>query len=1046
MYNFDGEYRRTKEQNLAGASKLASGKDELISRAHKERMKRQMERKRETSAVRIQKVIRGFLCRLRLKKKFNLEFGECLQLCKHRQTMPSDVQYLIARLHFISHAGICKQHLEDVTRKALSISNDIIKLAAKDSSWIWRLNILLTYCLKIIHLNPANLPLEESVLLMCNALETFTALNDNATPITIKKILLYLLHQNYMMVLKEFLLRLHNQNGIQFPADPLKYSEVRFSMRMLSRPITLLDENDDAQYRNQVIICLCRMLASENGMSEPVRDVILPAIMSNCHFRLKDTLQIFLTFEEDMHVPAMLYFFLALDQDQRAIPKDAQSTYFDVLAILTKNLTKMIPPRGPSETHSDIVAEFNASLNSSLLRLLNECLNLLNTPTRSEIWMEIIEEAISRRDYLTMISHSTCVLHILLCDPNNSYKYRIINDLWSAEGWLRGLWVALESQCRQQIFEEPTSVLSLVKRGTMLTKEEAANLLPVLTTFSSFLFSSLSFLTDEDLMKPEIIMTKAIKPFTVNEIVYIACTLKDVAVGLIVLGFPDALTLPSQWVHLHTPTNDQKYNSLIWTQALTECIKVVREVYQRNERCQMVNESDWHSFLLPVPDNGLHCFTDLQDNVRIYPPFTNYRTDLLDASSTHTIGSWCDRACTLLTSLPFTIPFNKRCRMLWNVLSSELHGYQNPDMHFLQIPHISTTIRRGYIYEDSFEKFSIDSAPELKIAIRIRFTNALNMEEAGIDGGGIFREFITDLLKTAFDPNRGFFILTKDNKLYPNPNVATVYPNFTSHYFFIGRMLAKAIFENIIVDIPLAEFFLSKIIDTASLYPSMLYTLDKDLFKNISYIRTSIDDYSTLGLDFTTTTSSFGSSTVVELKKNGADIPVNKDNVIEYLHLISKQKLHSDISKQTRAFTKGLGNVLPLHMVRMFTPREIQLIISGDHSPIDLSDLQKNVIYTGGFSSSHETIKMFWNVLDSFTDLERRQMLKFVTSCTRPPLRGFKDLHPPFCIQLAEGMDNRLPTASTCMNILKLPIYTDEATMKEKLLYAIQSGAGFELS
>lgn len=42
MYNFDGEYRRTKEQNLAGASKLASGKDELISRAHKERMKRQV--------------------------------------------------------------------------------------------------------------------------------------------------------------------------------------------------------------------------------------------------------------------------------------------------------------------------------------------------------------------------------------------------------------------------------------------------------------------------------------------------------------------------------------------------------------------------------------------------------------------------------------------------------------------------------------------------------------------------------------------------------------------------------------------------------------------------------------------------------------------------------------------------------------------------------------------------------------------------------------------------------------------------------------------
>lgn len=1047
MYNFDGQYRRTKGQNLVGASKLPIGKDELINRAHKQRMKRQMERTRKLSAIRIQKIVRGFLCRLRLKKKFDFEFGECLELSKHRQTMPSDVQYLLARLHFMSYGGICKVHIEQVTRKALSISNDIIKLASKDSSWIWRLNILLTYCLKLIQLSTANLPLEDTVLLMCNGLETFTALNDNATPTTIKKILLYLLHRNYMVVMKEFFLRLHTQNGIQFGTPLLdleKHPEINFSMRMLSRPITLLDGDDDTVYRDKIISCLCRVLATDNGICEPVREVIFPAIKSNVNFPLKEAVDVFLKFDDEMHVPAMLYFFLSLDQDQQAIPREDQSTYFDMLAILTKNLTKMLPPRDPPETQEDIEIEFNVTLSNSLLELLNECLNLLNTPTRSEIWMSIINEAIAKRDYKTIISHSTCVLHILLCDTNHCFK--IINDLWCAEGWLRGLWVTLESLSRKQMYDEPKSLLSILKRGCTLNKKEASNLLPLLSVFASYLFASLSFLTDEDLLKPETIVTKAIKPFTVNEIVYIACTLKDVAVGLIELGFPNILTLPNQWVHISTPTNDQKYNTLIWSQALMECIKVVREVYQRNERCQIANETDWHSFLLPVPDNGLQYFTNLQDDIRIQPPFTRQRASLIDPTTNHPVGSWCDRACTLLSSLPFTVPFSKRCRMFWNVLRSELHSHQNPEVHFLQIPHISTTIRRDYIYEDSFEKFSLDNAPELKIAIRIRFTNALNMEEAGIDGGGIFREFITDLLKTAFDPNRGFFLLTKDNKLYPNPNVATVYPNFTSHYFFIGRILAKAVFENIVVDIPLAEFFIAKIIDTASLYPSMLYTLDRDLFKNISYIRTSIDDYTKLGLDFTTTSSSFGSSTIVELKRNGADIPVNKDNIIEYLHLLSKQKLHSDISKQTKAFVKGLGNVLPMHMIRMFTPREIQLIISGDHSEIDISDMQNNVIYTGGYSGNHETIKIFWKVLESFSDMERRQLLKFVTSCTRPPLRGFKDLHPPFCIQLAEGHDSRLPSASTCMNILKLPMYTDESTMKEKLLYAIQAEAGFELS
>lgn len=58
---------------------------------------------------------------------------------------------------------------------------------------------------------------------------------------------------------------------------------------------------------------------------------------------------------------------------------------------------------------------------------------------------------------------------------------------------------------------------------------------------------------------------------------------------------------------------------------------------------------------------------------------------------------------------------------------------------------------------------------------------------------------------------------------------------------------------------------------------------------------------------------------------------------------------------------------------------------------------------------------------------------------------NLKDLDPPFCIQNA-GDTDRLPSASTCMNLLKLPAFNSKEQMKEKLLYAIESNSGFELS
>lgn len=100
----------------------------------------------------------------------------------------------------------------------------------------------------------------------------------------------------------------------------------------------------------------------------------------------------------------------------------------------------------------------------------------------------------------------------------------------------------------------------------------------------------------------------------------------------------------------------------------------------------------------------------------------------------------------------------------------------------------------------------------------------------GIDGGGVFKEFFTDLSKEVFDSDRGLWLANKKNELYPNHgSYATErkhFPNaslFTklkfvfleahslNWYRFIGRILGKALYEGILVDVAFAGFFLAKV-------------------------------------------------------------------------------------------------------------------------------------------------------------------------------------------------------------------------------------------
>lgn len=84
---------------------------------------------------------------------------------------------------------------------------------------------------------------------------------------------------------------------------------------------------------------------------------------------------------------------------------------------------------------------------------------------------------------------------------------------------------------------------------------------------------------------------------------------------------------------------------------------------------------------------------------------------------------------------------------------------------------------------------------ELKARIQIQFIDEHGLEEAGIDGGGLFKDFMENLIKQAFDPSAGLFNATSDNRLYPNPAAQLGNIDAMPMMVFLGSMLGKCVYE-----------------------------------------------------------------------------------------------------------------------------------------------------------------------------------------------------------------------------------------------------------
>ncbi|XP_054852988.1 probable E3 ubiquitin-protein ligase HECTD4 isoform X3 [Eublepharis macularius] len=188
----------------------------------------------------------------------------------------------------------------------------------------------------------------------------------------------------------------------------------------------------------------------------------------------------------------------------------------------------------------------------------------------------------------------------------------------------------------------------------------------------------------------------------------------------------------------------------------------------------------------------------------------------------------------------------------------------------------------------------------------------------------------------------------------------------------------------------------------------------------------------------------------VELCARGRHIPVVWENKDVYATAIRNLRTHElqnpDCVTAVRA---GLGSIIPLQLLTMLTPLEMELRTCG-LPYINLEFLKAHTMYQVGLMETDQHIEFFWGALEMFTQEELCKFIKFACNQERIPFTcpckdgGPDTAHvPPYPMKIAPpdgttgSPDSRYIRVETCMFMIKLPQYSSLDIMLEKLRYAI---------
>jgi len=186
----------------------------------------------------------------------------------------------------------------------------------------------------------------------------------------------------------------------------------------------------------------------------------------------------------------------------------------------------------------------------------------------------------------------------------------------------------------------------------------------------------------------------------------------------------------------------------------------------------------------------------------------------------------------IFSQLPFIFPFETRLLRLKELIKEDQSQYKRDD--FLDLESIS--IRRGFELDDAVAEVLMKKI-QWKDRLRVKYISSQGIEEIGIDGGGMFKEFLTVIARKACDLNFGLFIETDNHCLRPNKDSRVLLNGRDVEMFeFIGKMVGKAVYEGILIEGVFERTFLKGVIGQKCEFND-LAGLEKEVYKSLLVLK-----------------------------------------------------------------------------------------------------------------------------------------------------------------------------------------------------------------
>ncbi|KAM0494537.1 hypothetical protein ACHAPB_008022 [Verticillium nonalfalfae] len=372
--------------------------------------------------------------------------------------------------------------------------------------------------------------------------------------------------------------------------------------------------------------------------------------------------------------------------------------------------------------------------------------------------------------------------------------------------------------------------------------------------------------------------------------------------------------------------------------------------------------------------------------------------------------------------------------------------------------HLTLDVRRDCLVEDSLAAVSevIGSGGEdIKKRLRIEFRG-----EEGYDAGGLRKEWFLLLVREVFNPEHGLFTYDEESQLcYFNPNSFET----SDQFFLVGVVIGLAIYNSTILDVALPPFAYRKLLAAAPISPVpssahprpiMTYNLE-DLAEWRPRLAAGLKqllDYDgdveeTFGLDFVVPVDKYGTVLQVPLCPGGEWKPVTNANRREFVDCYVRYLLDHAVTRQFEPFKRGFYTVCGGTALSLFRPEEIELLVRGSDTALDIDSLRAAAEYDNWGSKNPDgtepVIGWFWDTFKSAKPSEQRKLLSFITGSDRIPAMGAALL--PIKISCLGEDEERYPIARTCFNMLSLRRYGSQERLEHMLWTAVHESEGFGL-